>query len=618
MGDNATERWLARIRESPQGPVLGAGVLLGEEHVLTCAHLLPGEDVPVTVEPVRDGPAGARVAEGGWAPERTDAAWGPSGDLALLRLSRPQPPGRGTRLLRLAPTRGREVRMYGFPDGAEAGLVLFGRLDGLMADGRVQISARRGSAAVVPGFSGGGVVDERTGRVIGIVVSTCRRGGISVSFMIPVETVLQHVPRVAAHVDGEAVADPGPAGADPGPGPEADPDADQLPEEDAEFAVRLADWLSGGESAAPVESAVVGPGDRARALPLDRALSLADRELPAPARAEHLANAPPGTVPPVGSLDLTVDATAQPTDRIAERVCGRMGITPGAGRTYAERLRSTPLPLTLVVRGVDRAPDGEGLLELLELLAEQGARVLLVFHGGDEAVREAATAALAFRSRLGAIDRRLGECAETGWRELHRRRQIVRVNAEPARDAMERATSALVRIPAQRARVARLGAQLQAGRCAGGGTGSWDAAGLERLGAALFAPARFAAAAGERVTEALAALDALIARRDELRERLTAVHLLAGDLDSPDGEDLALADLYRRARALLMQGPCDVPAADAAVAEYGAEVRRRLGQQRRRDREDGREADELPPGARPFLGPHRRPGPDPAGGPAGG
>ncbi|MEO3807763.1 hypothetical protein ABGB17_02030 [Sphaerisporangium sp. B11E5] len=64
----------------------------------------------------------------------------------------------------------------------------------------------------------------------------------------------------------------------------------------------------------------------------------------------------------------------------------------------------------------------------------------------------------------------------------------------------------------------------------------------------------------------------LIARRDELRGRLTAYQAKAARLGH--AEDLALAGLYGRARDLLWTAPCDLRGATVAVAEYQRAVNR--------------------------------------------
>src|SRR4051812_41323301 len=85
------ETWRVRLHDPRSGDVLGSGVLLGGDTVLTCAHVLPGAVAEVTVEfPEIEGAAAsaASVREGGWIPPE-----GPDrGDLALLRLHRPLPP----------------------------------------------------------------------------------------------------------------------------------------------------------------------------------------------------------------------------------------------------------------------------------------------------------------------------------------------------------------------------------------------------------------------------------------------------------------------------------------------------------------------------------------------
>ncbi|MFD0445862.1 trypsin-like serine protease [Streptomyces indonesiensis] len=82
--------WRVRIRSSA-GDVLGAGILLGSETVLTCAHVIPDDGLPVPatevlvelVEVHEAQPVPARVADGCWVPQRSDGC----GDVALLRLS---------------------------------------------------------------------------------------------------------------------------------------------------------------------------------------------------------------------------------------------------------------------------------------------------------------------------------------------------------------------------------------------------------------------------------------------------------------------------------------------------------------------------------------------------
>ncbi|WP_147268934.1 hypothetical protein [Sphaerisporangium album] len=67
-------------------------------------------------------------------------------------------------------------------------------------------------------------------------------------------------------------------------------------------------------------------------------------------------------------------------------------------------------------------------------------------------------------------------------------------------------------------------------------------------------------------------LGGLIGRRDELRGRLSAFQAKAVRLGH--AEDMALADLYGKARDLLWTAPCDLRRATVAVAEYQRAITR--------------------------------------------
>jgi hypothetical protein len=103
------------------------------------------------------------------------------------------------------------------------------------------------------------------------------------------------------------------------------------------------------------------------------------------------------------------------------------------------------------------------------------------------------------------------------------------------------------------ARLAALGPLLDAGR--------WP-----RLASELDLLDRELATATARFNEAERASVAALAKRDELRGLLGAYKAKAARLGAV--EDAALAERYDRARDLLWTAPCDLPAAEAAVAGY--------------------------------------------------
>ena len=224
----AAESWRVRIIEpdNPQGPpggleparrvVCGAGVLLTDRHVLTCAHVIaralrcdPGGprpdgavlvDFPVSLEipPLR-----ARVAEDGWARKRQDEG----GDVAILVLDGPLPGVFPPPLARCGPPRRRRVRMFGHPAGLPGGLWVAGDLigSGGQSPEWVQLDGRAAGQQIVPGYSGAGVLDEETGAVIGCIVAVYQpseRSGNA--WMIPLETVAGYWPPLAGYLEDEA------------------------------------------------------------------------------------------------------------------------------------------------------------------------------------------------------------------------------------------------------------------------------------------------------------------------------------------------------------------------------------------------------------------------------
>jgi hypothetical protein len=87
-----------------------------------------------------------------------------------------------------------------------------------------------------------------------------------------------------------------------------------------------------------------------------------------------------------------------------------------------------------------------------------------------------------------------------------------------------------------------------------------------QLSAQLSALERDAAAATERLRAAWTDLDALLARRDELRGLLQAYRAMAGGRGR--GEDEALEAIHHRAYEVLWRAPCDLDDAARLVGEY--------------------------------------------------
>lgn len=193
----------ARIVD-PNGTVRGSGVLISYNQVLTCAHVLSDDDEPPTQDFVIEFPRSStqpalrgRVPAECWRPES-------AGDLAILEIDGEFADSL-IRPARLGPadgTYGRPARAYGYPEDAPDGL--WARMDISDSTGphgeRIQLVPRPGVKAdrIAGGFSGGPVLDEITGSVIGIVVSTFRESQWVAGWMIPMEVVAGHLGQVRA------------------------------------------------------------------------------------------------------------------------------------------------------------------------------------------------------------------------------------------------------------------------------------------------------------------------------------------------------------------------------------------------------------------------------------
>ncbi len=535
-----TPPWVARIEEQ-DGRVLGAGVLLAPDRVLTAAHVVrPGRAYVVHFVGVPGVPGVAATArEDEYVPQQEDTFGDRSGDLALLRLAEPLPAAHTTRLYRLAAPHG-PVSMYGFPAGDDGGRWHGATLVAARGrDNQVQLRPQTPGELAAPGFSGGGVVDHETDEVIGIVLSVDEGPGSVFSYMSPTETILSHLPQVAAWTDGAEAVDPSLRTGAPGAG-------DRL---DVPFATELASWLRG--EGWPVLVTVV-PARSDRAWTLSRAVTLADRELRTQRNTSAFGQDPPETVPPAGGHDLALDVTGLTAAQVTDRIAARLGIR---GEPRPERLGALRVPLAAVLVGVDRAAEPDALLGLLDRLARQGARLLLVFRSrGDHAARAAAS----------FVERPLGE----RWARLHRELDRIVDELGPAleerrdrvlpglgaRHLLDRADSGV-----RRTRMLR----------------AWVAHTPERETEPAYADLLFtfegaADRRRRRLERAVALLDDRLRRRDELLGRVTAEWPLCRERAAAEGGDRVVEAyrLYELALSLLRHTPCDVDEAEAAARRF--------------------------------------------------
>ncbi|WP_439423057.1 nSTAND1 domain-containing NTPase [Saccharothrix sp. HUAS TT10] len=151
------------------GPSAGAGFLVAEDVLLTCAHVAGRVGDAVRLRFTGVEVAGVVVRAG-------------DDDVAVVRLAAPAP---GVPVLALGePVRGNGFACYGFPgrDGRNG----YGVVADATGGGRLQL---RGANDVTRGYSGSPVVDERTGLVVGMVTevaATDRLGrGSGIAYAAP-------------------------------------------------------------------------------------------------------------------------------------------------------------------------------------------------------------------------------------------------------------------------------------------------------------------------------------------------------------------------------------------------------------------------------------------------
>lgn len=201
---------LVRVRGA-DGGIVGAGVVIPGDRILTCAHVvlralgIQSNDAEVSSAEVRlDLPlAGdydsfsAKVVF--WpSPHTQDRI-----DFAILETATSLPKGTmAGRLLVADALWGHPFRAFGFPPKHDAGTWVTGRLLAENAWGWVQLEDTKSTGYfVASGFSGGPVWDETLAGVVGIVVASEARLDVRAAFMIPLGTIISSWPEMADLVE---------------------------------------------------------------------------------------------------------------------------------------------------------------------------------------------------------------------------------------------------------------------------------------------------------------------------------------------------------------------------------------------------------------------------------
>lgn len=536
-------------RVAVEGCRRGAGVLLDERHVLTCAHVVGDENQIVKVRSAVCSPewdALARVAPGSWV-YRDDDPW--HGDVALLVLDGPAPCDPRTALWR-APISGGTVRAYGFPQveweygiSAEAEL---GGDGGRGGEFGLLNPVHAGRQWIEPGFSGAGVLKldgDHAGHVIGIIVADFRNEDAKAAWMMPVETILRYLPGIARYVVGE------PANRLSGPD-------DRLPELAHGDALSVAltrelAWLLTSGWAGTV---VLCDGGSTGTGWLVRLVRTADPATRAGASGTEFTSALRDTVLGLGAIDAAYDARGKSVTDVTRYLVERFGLPPGHPAPIRELLRRKP-SACLVIDGADRAADPGALLrEVLRPLANgarsRGLRLVLGFDGPvpeslphDVSLDPAPVSGDAIGGATAAdVAERLAELAAA--------EAAAALSGKDERRFRNAPKLPPLRAPRLRVRLA----------VASGAERDPELAAIDE--AAVTALAEIGSFR-ERVQR-------MDGRLDELRTTLELYRVLAARCASE--EEPKLARLYALASGALRLAPIDLEAAATAVARYVAEV----------------------------------------------
>ncbi|MGF0170462.1 S1 family peptidase [Streptomyces sp. Marseille-Q5077] len=381
--------WRVRV-DDEDGTPCGAGVLLDDRHVLTCAHVVRdagagpgGTTAHVRISSVACRPEWSRVAHvapGTWV-HRDDTQ---RGDVALLELDEPAGCGNRTTLWK-APISGGSVRVYGFPHADPIGMGTDARLagsGGRQGEWGLLKRVREGDPWIEPGYSGAGVMalgGEFDGRVIGIVVADYVDGDAKAAWMLPTETVLSYLPRIGelGFSDGDPTDELGRTRGELADDVLGDPLRLALTQE-------LTRLLDSGWSG----TVVVGTGGTTAVGDswLVRLVRTADPATRATVSDDELTGAPGDTVLGLGVIDAAFDARGRSVADVCGYLARRFGLPSGDARAVARQLLRRRPPACLVVGGVDRAQDPEALVrDLLGQLAgrarSRGLRLVLGFEG---------------------------------------------------------------------------------------------------------------------------------------------------------------------------------------------------------------------------------------------
>ncbi|MGE5340382.1 MAG: S1 family peptidase [Candidatus Omnitrophota bacterium] len=195
---------IIRIRNENE-QIVGSGFLISETQLVTCSHVVK-EALNISKSKQQiEAPQGnikldfpflspqkiltAKIFK--WSPTLRDSNNGM--DIAILEIN--ECPPRDSRPVSLfleedGEFKENEFKVYGFPNGYDAGLWSTGKVVGMISNGLIQLEDPKTTGKPIDyGYSGGPVYDKKIEKVIGIIALADKISGTKISFMIPAQKI---------------------------------------------------------------------------------------------------------------------------------------------------------------------------------------------------------------------------------------------------------------------------------------------------------------------------------------------------------------------------------------------------------------------------------------------
>lgn len=386
--------WLVRIRRAgPTSAPDGAGFLVGDRLILTCAHVVRpasleeigdvfADDVWIDFPELSSEPQRASVLREGWVPMAEDGR----GDIAILELADDSPPGASRPPLRYARnTRGHMILAYGFPAGQyfSSAVPAHGVLSVFGGPGFEWVEIERAMGRFIEsGYSGSPVWDENVNAVVGMVVAQDRSRNAATAYMIPLEVLAKVWPPLANLCGSPLLFDPalqtywGPRAR----GVQQDSEPGWYFTGRTKLLRELVSWLTVAPDASRRSRVLTGSPGSGKTSVIARLVTLSDAQYRSTVSARFNVNLdtdePMGTIPPESSIDIAIYAGGRSMSELVDTIAAAAGVEADEPNLLIDSLIKRRQPLTIAIDPLSEVEEPQTIArKLLRPLADYGSNV---------------------------------------------------------------------------------------------------------------------------------------------------------------------------------------------------------------------------------------------------